>query len=172
MSKGYNIDDVIKRTVAETLKEYDYKKKQDLRKNVFHNTELLLKNYNSLTEHYKNAVDSISVESVEDNIAEIVDDIECEDELFIKSIRRSKFRTLIMITHIDCSLKELKAEMTKKNLREKYEVLDLKFLKEMGYDEIAVRLNCSEMTVRRWKNEMINELSTYLWGIDGTKIEL
>ena len=170
--KGYNIDDIIKKTVAETLKEYDYKKKQELRKNVFHNTELLLKNYNSLTEHYKNAVDSISFENVEENILEIVDDIECTDELFIKSIRRSKFRTLIMITHIDCSLKELKAEMIKKKLKEKYEVLDLLYLQEKGYDEIALRLHCSEMTARRWKNEMIQSLSIYLWGIDGAKIEL
>ena len=170
--KNYNIDDVIKKTVAETLKEYDYKKKQDLRKNVFHNTELLLKNYNSLTEHYKKAVDSIDTENIEDNIVEIVDDIECEDEIFIKSIRRSKFRTLIMITHIDCSLQELKAAMSKKNQSEKYAVLDLHFLQETNFDEIALRLHCSEMTVRRWKNEMINELSTYLWGIDGTKLEL
>ena len=85
MKAGINLDEVIKKTIAETLKEYDYKKKQDLRKSVFHNTELLLKNYNSLTEHYKNAVDSIPVESEEEDLLDIVDGVKSINELFISS---------------------------------------------------------------------------------------
>lgn len=34
---------------------------------------------------------------------------------------------------------------------------------------IALEIPCGEGTVRRWKNEMISELSILLFGVDGLK---
>lgn len=172
MNKNYNIDEVINKAAKEAIREYDKEKKEEARKKIFHNTGLLLRKYNTLMEHYKNAVDTVDISRVYEEIEIEVSEIGNEDELFIRSIRKSKFRTFIMLSHIDMAMDELKKEMQQKQQEEKYNVLDMYYLKEKTFEEIAEQLNCSTLTARRWKNEMIQELSIYLFGIDGLKIEL
>jgi hypothetical protein len=37
---------------------------------------------------------------------------------------------------------------------------------------VAAEIPCGEASVRRWKNDMINELSILLFGVDGLQLEL
>lgn len=55
---------------------------------------------------------------------------------------------------------------------EKYRALEIFYLKEKTYEEVAGELNCGVVTARRWINEMINELSIYLFGIEGLKLDM
>jgi hypothetical protein len=41
----------------------------------------------------------------------------------------------------------------------------------MGFEDVAVEFHCNKETVRRWKNEMVKDLSVYLYGADGLNVE-
>ncbi|MBW9158887.1 hypothetical protein [Clostridium tagluense] len=166
MRYSANYDEVIKKAVTEAIKAYDIKKREDANNKVVHNTKLLLKNYNCLSMHYKKAVDNLDYIELDEDDNSSCESIESNDRLFIISIRRSKFRTMIMVTHIKTALKALKDDCIRKNELNKYEVLEKHYLQDVPFNVIASELYCSEMTARRWKNEMVKDLGVYLFGID------
>nr|DAF09372.1 MAG TPA: putative RNA polymerase [Caudoviricetes sp.] len=154
----------IKEITKEIIKEMNKKKKKE----VFLNTKLLMKNYNSLKEHIENAVYDV------DGLCEYdVVDISgiSEDEKYIVSIRRSKIKTMIMIKHIENSLEVLKNNQKEKGEERKYKALELYYIKNNGYEKIAEILNCGVNTGRRWIEEMIKELSVLLFGIEIIMVE-
>lgn len=163
-----NIDEMISKATKEAIKEYDRERRQEQRKKVFHNTRLLLSHYNDLRSHVKNAISDVT--KLEDDLIDL-GDIE-RDELYILSIKKSKTKTLIMIAHIDMAMGALKNKQHKLCSPEKYEALRMFYIKEMTYEKVAEQLSCSVITARRWINEMINELSINLFGIDGMKIDM
>lgn len=153
--------DIIKEVIKEIRKEEREKEK----KKVYHNTRLLMKNYNSLKEHGDKAIDSIK------SFYETIDIKNLdEDDLYIMSIKRSKTKTIIMIAHIDFALNALKKKQNKLVQSEKYKALEKYYIHEQTYEKIAEELSCSIISVRRWINEMIKELSIFLFGIEGIKI--
>ena len=166
MRYSANFDEVIKKAVSEAIKEFDIKRQEDAKTKVLHNTKLLLNNYNSLSKHYKNAVDNLDYIQLDEEDENSCENIESTDKLFILSIRRSKFRTMIMITHIKAALKSLQEECIEKNQLSKYEVLEMCYIQNVPFDKISAKLSCSEITVRRWKNEMVQALGVYLFGVD------
>lgn len=168
MKSQVNIDDTIKKAAKEAIKEYDKERKQEQKKKVFHNTKLLLKHYNDLKQHVENAIDD--VKRLEGDL-EGLGDLE-KDELYILSIKRSKSKTLIMIAHIDMAMEVLRQKQIKLCALEKYETLRMFYIDEVSYEEIVKHFNCGVNTPRRWINDMINELSILLFGIDGLKIDV
>jgi hypothetical protein len=170
MKAQINIEETINKAAKESarqaIKEYDKEKKQEQRKNVFHNTRLLLKHYNDLRQHVENAIDD--VRQLETDLIDL-GDIE-RDELYILSIKRSKSKTLIMIAHIDMAMEILKQKQIKLCSLEKSDALRMFYIEKMTYEEISEKLNCGVNTSRRWVNEMLIELSILLFGIEGIKI--
>lgn len=172
-----DVQGIARSAAIEALKLQKDDERKRIRKNRFHNTELLLNNYLSLVESYENAVDKASgvVE-----IAEIYsEDIDLND-IIIQSIRRSKIRTKVMINQIDTSFDILRVKMTSKGQPEKLEVikklyLDPEHINIQWSDRIqlvAAEIPCGESSVRRWRNEMIDELSVLLFGVDGLRLEV
>lgn len=168
MKKQIDIEEIINKAAKTAINEYNKERKQEEKKNVFHNTKLLLKNYNNLKEHIENAIDD--VKQLETDLIDDIIDNTNKDELYILSIKRSKSKTLIMIAHIDAALEMLKNKQHKICADEKYKALEMFYINEMTYEEISNELNCTERTARRWINEMIDELSIYLFGIEGVKL--
>jgi hypothetical protein len=87
-----------------------------------------------------------------------------DEELFILSIKKSK--TLIMIAHIDTALDILHKNEVKNGTVEKYMALRRYFIDEKSFECVAEELNCGVITARRWVNEMFEQLSIYLFGIE------
>ncbi|WP_373845032.1 helix-turn-helix domain-containing protein [Clostridium sp.] len=163
-----NIDETIKKAAKEAIKEFDKEKREEKRKKVFHNTRLLLKHYNDLVSHVSNAIDDVNkLEQDLESIGELD-----RDELYILSIKKSKSKTLIMIAHIDMAMEILKKKQYKLCSAEKYKALELFYLDEKTYEEVGEILSCSPITARRWINEMVNELSIHLFGLDGLKLDM
>jgi len=164
--------DIAKAAAVEALKLQKEEERQYVKKNRYHNTELLLKNYLNLLDHYENAKDKAS-----DIMA--LDDLDI-DEVIIKAIKRSRVRTMIMINQIDTCLDILKFRMASKGQSEKYEVIYCLYLDKARRDvergeltkAVAQELNCSEPSVHRWKNEMVRELSILLFGVDGLRLDI
>ena len=156
----------VKQLVKEVVKEIKQEEEKKKKKHVYHNTTLLMKNYNNLKQHYNKAKSEIKD----------IDDINIdtkhidEDELYILSIKRSRIKTLIMISHIDFALGSLEDKQYRLSTIEKYRALDLYYIKNNTYEQIAEILNCSDITARRWIKEMIKELSVFLFGIEALKI--
>jgi hypothetical protein len=168
MKGQINIEETINKAAKQAIREYDKEKKQEQRKNVFHNTRLLLKHYNDLKQHVDNAIDDVT--RLESDLIDL-GDIE-RDELYILSIKRSKSKTLIMIAHIDMAMEILRQKEIKLCSIEKYETLKMFYIDEVSYDDIIRHFNCGVNTPRRWINDMINELSILLFGIDGLKLDV
>jgi hypothetical protein len=163
-----NLDETIERATYNAIKIYEKEKIQEQRKKVFHNTRLLLSHYNDLKAHVDNAIDDIN--KLEDDLTEL-GDIE-RDEMYILSIKRSKSKTLIMIAHIDMAMELLRRKQVKLCYEYKYEALKMFYIDEMTYEEIQEHFGCSKNTPGRWINQMINDLSILLFGIDGVKLDL
>lgn len=162
------IDETIKKATREAIKEYDKEKKQEQKKKVFHNTKLLLKHYNDLKIHTMQAISEINnVDGINFETEELD-----RDELYILSIRRSKTKTMIMVAHIDMAMQQLKKKQYSMCTVEKYLALSKYYIEEKTYEVIAEELNCGVITVRRWVNEMVNELSILLFGIEGLKLDM
>lgn len=165
-----NVQEIARAAAKEALKEHKEEERQRVKRTRYHNTELLLKNYLSLLDHYENSKDKAS------DIMELDDEM---DEVIVKAIKRSRIRTAIMITQIETCLGILKLRMSVKGQPEKYEVIDSLYLdkdrRDMPFGElvgvVAEELNCSEPSIRRWKNEMITELSILIFGVDGLKLD-
>ncbi len=166
--------DTKKELIKEALKEFRLEE-QKIRKNrIYQNTELLLKHYKELQHHADKAVYTLG-QMIRENQEIIVDRNGIEDarsfnyeEVYIDSILKSKIRTAIMVQHIDMALEELFQTARNQDKLNKYNTLvDLYFGEtNYTYEEIAVRNNCTQMTVRRWRDEMINNLSILLFGAE------
>lgn len=167
-----NVEELINKAAnkaaIEAIKEFKAKDREDKRKNILHNTRLLLRKYNELIDNVQNSIDNISQLEYE-----ILDTFNLdESELYITSIKKSKTKTLIMIAHIDKAMDILRKNQIRKGTIEKYEVLEKFYLMGIKYEDIVEQCECGVNTPRRWMNEMIDELSILLFGIDGLKLNV
>jgi hypothetical protein len=170
-----NIQEIATAAAIEALKLQKNDEQMRIRKNRFHNTELLLKHYLGLVEHFQIAQDKASEEDLE---AYNFEEAEMED-IIIQSIRRSRIRTLIMVVQIEACLGKLRTKMIDKGQPEKYAVIDKLYLDPVKSliplterkQIVAAEIHCGETSVWKWRNEMINELSVLLFGVDGLRLE-
>ena len=170
-----NIQEIAKAAAIEALKLQKNEERERIRKNRFHNTELLLKNYLGLVEHFKNSIEKASDIMDVDDLVDIG-----ADDIIIQSIRRSRARSIVMISQLETCLEILRIRMASKIQDEKYEVIKLLYLNPELINKpwadriqiVTTKIQCSEASVHRWKNDMISELSVLLFGVDGLKLEV
>ena len=86
------------------------------------------------------------------------------------SIRRSRFKTLIMTAHIDKAVEEIERRRKAADRGIEYKAFEMYFMQGMDYAKIAEELDTGNSTPRRWITAIINELSVLLWGMDEDKI--
>jgi hypothetical protein len=160
-----NIEEVVRETVSLAIKEYEKNRNERNKRKILYNTKLLLKNYNELKNHSENAVykniDFEDIDRVNGEEANYSDDI-----IFIESIKNSKIKTLIIITHIDMALERVKQKHRIKGTIEKYKALELFYIKEKRKDEIAIEINCSTKSVSRWIKEVEEDVAINVFGIN------
>ncbi|KQB77873.1 hypothetical protein AK964_13220 [Clostridium butyricum] len=156
------ISEIIKRAIE----EYDKKQKVKFTQKIFRNTKLLMSNYNDFKNHINYSIADIK------DLKEVIElEEEGYDDLFIMSIKQSKAKTLIMTSHIDRSLELLKESQIKDGMLDKYEALELYYIKNRTYANIAEELQTSEITIKRWVKQMLEQLGILLFGIDGLKLQ-
>lgn len=170
-----NIQEIATAAAVEALKIQKTEERARKRKNRFHNTELLLKHYLGLVEHFENSQDTATEDVIE---AFSIEDLDDED-VTILAIRRSRIRTVVMIKQMESSLARLKSRMDIKGQPEKYDVIRKLYLEPSKsliqwsdrLQLVAAEIHCGESSVRRWRNEMIDELSILLFGVDALQLE-
>lgn len=168
MAEYTNIDESMIQVAKIAIEEYEKKQNKKIEKKAFRNTELLMKNYNDFIKHV-----NYSISDINDIQSVVKLDLKENqyDELFILSIKQSKAKTLIMVSHIEKSLELLESEQKKEGTLEKYRALEMYYVEGKSYEKISEELNCGINTPKRWINQMIKRLGVYLFGIEGIKLE-
>lgn len=179
--------DVLKMVATDAAKEAVKMIKEEERKGkkkrAFQNTNLLLDHYLELKEFCENAIYESAPHAVDDEnkqLYEIIDEVTGE-EISVRSIKRSREVTLIILNHVDTALDRLYEKCknsSNTDMLNKYEIIELLHLdplmQELNWSDriiqVAARLNCSERTVRRWRTEMVNKLGVYLYGVEGLSL--
>lgn len=151
-------EEIAKKAAHEAVKEYIHTQHKIMHKKNFRNTKKLMENYKAI----KACVDD-GISEITDTNLEVSQDLG-EDEIFIASIRRSRLRSAIMIANIEKALENLEKQQEQ---HEKLDIFRKIYFEGKSYAEVSEIYNCSEITARRWANEMIERLSIYIFGIDG-----
>ncbi|WP_312647551.1 hypothetical protein [Aminipila sp.] len=180
--------DVLKMVATDAAKEaikmIREEERKDKKKRAFQNTNLLLEHYLELKEFCNNVVyeSAYAIDVEQSKLYEIIDQVTGE-EISVRSLKRSKEVTLIMLNHVDtalnCLYKKCKND-SNSDMMTKYKIIHLLHLdplmQKLNWSErivqVAIRLNCSESTVRRWRTEMVNKLGIYLYGVEGLNLLL
>jgi hypothetical protein len=183
----FNANDIAREAAKEAIKLYKQQERNDIKKNRLHNTGLLLNHYIDFLDHYE----LIKYKS-SDIINEFVDDLGLsdlgmneQDEVYIYSIKRSKIRTKIMISQIEAAVCIVRADMKERNEIEKIKAFELLYMdrskKNIKFNQkvklvaeqmTAIGMPCSDSSVRRWADEILNEVSVKLFGVDGLRLDI
>lgn len=157
-------DDFIEGAIRKAIKEYSMEQRTERNRKALHNTKLLLKNYSKLKKSVEAGMTDITKYDKFNHYQTKA------DELYVESIKRSKMRSLIVVTHIDNALTVIKEDYEKKGLQEKYEAFESCILDEMNYDDAALIYSSSKASISRWINEITIEVSVLLFGIEGLEL--
>lgn len=148
------IKDIIKQAIC----EYEKKKKEEKKEEAYHNTHLLMKNYNIIKAH---------VYDLDGEITDISDQLRIEkSDTWLYTISRSKAQSLKMLGYVKDALRIVERRYKKKDEWYKYLAFKLTFIKEMGNEDIMKELKCSKNRPRIWTIEVLSELSKVLWGME------
>lgn len=154
------IQKAAKAAVAEWKRQEDKERKRD----KYHNTFTLMKCYRDAVFHIENAIsDGQQLE-----LAGMTDE---QQRTYLESVRRSRFKTLIMTAHIDKAVEEIERRRNAAGRGIEYRAFELYFMQGWDYAQIAEELDTGNSTPRRWVTAIINELSVLLWGIDEERIK-
>lgn len=159
-------EDLIKSMAKKVAKEAVFEIANQGKDRRFHNTKMLMKNYNVLKEHMKGDGEQIKIkfESIDEE-----DPYMKVEFMWLESIARSKARTVKILKYIEDSLDYLETKFRMRNEYEKYKAFELFFIKEKTNEEIQEELNCSKNMPKRWSDVVIKGLSILLWGIDALR---
>lgn len=179
--KKYTVDEIIKIGTEVGIKagmEYIRKEKEQRKKGRYdrrlRNTKLLLREYRTLKIHSKDAVYSLGGAKAIDILDEL-DSFEYDDNLYIESIKKSKERTAVIISHVNQMMNIFKQLCeNSKNIEDarKYKVIHSQFIaeEEITVEELAQQLNVHPRTVYKDIDNAVKTISSLMFGIDGLKM--
>ncbi len=158
-------EELIQKAARAAVREYRKQEEKEKRQNKYHNTFTLMKCYRDAVFHIQNAVS-------DGEQLELKGMTEEQQRVYLESVRRSRFKTLIMTAHIDTAVEEIERRRRAAGREVEYKAFELYFMQGMEYAEIAEKLETGKNTPRRWVTAIINELSVLLWGIDEERARL
>lgn len=177
-----DVDDRARTTALEAVRIYRKEEREQIRRAGYHNMRTLMENYLDLVEHYEKI--KYRAKDLEDYLENMdiygVDPDSEDGEIRIEAIKRSKTRTLIMVTQIQAAVEMLKRDMETKNEIEKYQTVYMLYMDQnkrgMKFNQrvqkVAEDVKCDPVTIRRWNNEMLNKLAVKLFGVDGLRLDV
>lgn len=156
-------DEELKQLLADAAKagvaEYKRQETKDKKRDKYHDTFSLMKCYRDAVFHKENAI-SEGTQLELDNMTEE------QQETYLRSVRRTRFKTMLMLDHIDKAIEEVERRRNADGREVEYKAFDMYFMQGVDYQQIAEELETGKNTPRRWITAIINELSILLWGID------
>lgn len=155
---------IIQKAAKAAVTEFKRQEEKDRKQNKYHNTFTLMKCYRDAVFHIENAVS-------DGTQMELAGMTEEQQRTYLESVRRSRFKTLIMTAHIDKAVEEVERRRKEAGREIEYKAFEMYFMQGADYAQIAEALDTGKNTPRRWVTSIINELSVLLWGIDEERIK-
>ena len=159
--------------ITSAIESFVKQEKEKEKKSCLRNTKLLLKHYPEFESHVYGAItckqDLIQSDYYKELSEDEFDDIlfsDIDEDVYIKSIQRSKSRTTLLLNNIDAQLRQLKKMCMQKGTIHKYHILYDYYVCGYQMDLIAEKYSCHKSQVSNWINEMTEVLSRLLFGID------
>jgi hypothetical protein len=151
----------------ENDKQKNQRVKRDRR---LRNTRLLLKNYRIFKIHARELKMEIGLLNDE----AFLEDLD-SDEFAVEAIKKSKARTIIMITFIDQMLevfRVLSEKSDKPGDKRRYQVIYLLYIadEKLTIEKVAECLNVAPKTITRDIKDAVKTLSALIFGVDGIRI--
>lgn len=154
-----DFEEMIQKAARAAVAEFKRQEEKEKKRDKYHNTFTLMKCYRDAVFHIENAIsDGTQLE-----LCGMTDE---QQRTYLESVRRSRFKTLIMTAHIDKAVEEIERRRKAAGREVEYKAFELYFMQGMDYGAIAEELDTGKNTPRRWVISIINELSVLLWGID------
>lgn len=157
-------EQLIQKAAKAAVAEYKRQEEKDKKRDKYHNTFMLLKCYRDAAFHVENAIS----DGTQLALAGMTDE---QQRTYLESVRRSRFKTMIMTAHIDKAVEEMERRRKAAGREVEYKAFEMYFMQGMDYAQIAEELETGKNTPRRWVTAIINELSVLLWGIGEDKIK-
>jgi transposase len=158
------LTELMQKQAKAAITELKRQEKQERKKEKYHNTFTLMKCYRDAVFHIENAISDgqqLELNGMTDE----------QQRTYLESIRRTRFKTLIMTAHIDKAVEEIERRREAAGRGVEYKAFEMYFMQGMDYAEIAEELDTGKNTPRRWVTGIINELSVLLWGIDEERVK-
>lgn len=159
-----DFEDMIQKAAKAAVREWKRQEEVERRRDKYHNTFTLMKCYRDAVFHIENAVS-------DGEQLELKGMTEEQQQMYLESIRRTRFKTLIMTAHIDKAVEEIERRRKAAGKEVEYRAFELYFMQGWDYEQIAEELDTGKNTPRRWITKIINELSVLLWGIDEDRVK-
>lgn len=159
-----DFEDMIQKAAKVAIREQKRQEEAEHRRDKYHNTFTLMKCYRDAVFHIENAVS-------DGEQLELKGMTEEQQRTYLESIRRTRFKTLIMTAHIDKAVEEIERRRKAAGKEVEYRAFELYFMQGWDYEQIAEELDTGKNTPRRWITKIINELSVLLWGIDEDRVK-
>lgn len=163
----------------EALKMFEQERKKEQGKRAdrrLRNTKLLLRNYHMLKEHAENSV--FGRTQMEESAIDILESMMSmyDNEVIIKSIKRSATRTAVIVSHIETMFGLYEAycgnAANKEIEMRRYEVVWDMYMADntLSAKEIAEKQNISTRNVYGDIKVAIERLSALIFGVDGLNV--
>lgn len=152
------------------IKELKREESKGRKRNKYHDTFSLMKCYRDAVFHIENAVSEGTQLGIQDMTEE-------QQETYLRSVRRTRFRTMLMTANIDKAIDEMARRREAAGREVEYKIFDMYFMQGMTYEQIIEQVEkdtgerLGKNTPRRWVTGIINEMSILLWGIDEERIK-
>ena len=153
------IEQLIQKAAKAAVAEYKRQEEKERKSDKYHDTFTLMKCYRDAVFHIENAIS-------DGEQLELKGMTDAQQRTYLESVRRSRFKTLIMTAHIDKAVEEIERRREAAGKGIEYKAFEMYFMQCMDYAAIAEELETGKNTPRRWVTAIINELSVLLWGID------
>ena len=147
------------------VKELRKEEAKEKKKNKYHDTFSLMRCYRDATFHIENAIS-------EGTQLELEGMTEEQQETYLRSVRKTRFRTMLMTANVDKVIDEMARRRIEAGREIEYLVFDMYFMQGMTYEQIIEQVEkdsgekLGKNTPRRWVTGIINEMSVLLWGIE------
>lgn len=147
------------------IKELRKEEAKEKKKSKYHDTFSLMKCYRDATFHIENAIS-------EGTQLELEGMTEEQQETYLRSVRKTRFRTMLMTANIDRAIDEMARRRIEAGREIEYTVFDMYFMQGMTYEQIIDQVEedtgerLGKNTPRRWVTGIINEMSVLLWGLE------
>lgn len=160
-----DLQTMLQAAAKEAIKELRKEEAKEKKKNKYHDTFSLMRCYRDAVFHIENAIS-------EGTQLELEDMTEEQQETYLRSVRRTRFKTLLMTANIDKAIDEMAKRRKAAGREVEYQVFDMYFMQGMSYEQIIDQVEkdtgerLGKNTPRRWVTNIINEMSVLLWGLE------